>query len=158
MRAIIASLLLLAACATPPAATAETATPAAVPIAACLAQAGADPGARGDCIGRGAQWCAENTEGGETTFGMVQCAMAEREQWQTIRAQQIAALRAQETPSQTALLEAALEAHERWSQARCAYEASAFEGGTLARVAGAACMNEAMAEDALRLYARNHDE
>jgi len=66
-------------------------------------------------------------------------------------------LREQESASQGALLTAALEEHERWAQTRCAYAASIYEGGSLARLVLAQCMRDAAAEFTIELLGR-YDE
>lgn len=127
------------------------------PTENCLALAEDNLEAQRDCIGYSATWCIENVPGGETTIGMVQCADAERMQWESLRGATTANLRATETPSQVALLEAAVAEQARWTQARCAYEASIYEGGSLARVVAAQCFRNAVAEHAI--YLRNrHSE
>jgi hypothetical protein len=52
------------------------------------------------------------------------------------------------------MLEAMLAEHERWAQARCAYAASLYEGGSLARVLRASCARDAEAELVLDLAVR----
>jgi hypothetical protein len=93
-------------------------------------------------------------EGNETTAGMVQCAQAERRAWEGLRERQIATLRASESPTQLALLDAELAGHARWATAHCAYAASIYEGGSLARAVGAACMRDTIAEHYISLIAR----
>jgi hypothetical protein len=89
---------------------------------------------------------------------MVMCAQAERAQWARLREQFATRLREHESESQKAMLEAMIAAQPQWAQTRCAYAASYYEGGSLARYLGAACMRDAEAELALDLYARLHDE
>jgi hypothetical protein len=122
----------------------------------CLAQAAAEPQGRRACIGQVANACMQ-TPGGDTTMGMVQCINAETRQWEVIRHHQIAALQARESPTQIALLDAALAEHARWAQANCSYEASRYEGGTLARVVAAACMRDETADLTLSLLGRDDE-
>lgn len=92
-----------------------------------------------------------------TTAGMMRCALAERDEWEGIRDGIVATLRERESPTQLALLDTALEQQARWAEARCAYEASIYEGGSLARVVAATCVRDAMAEHAILLIGR-YDE
>jgi len=147
-----ALLAAVAACATPTATAAEDAAPQS-PIENCLALAGDDLDAQRACIGHFATWCVENTPGGETTVGMIQCVRSEQMQWENVRGAEVNRMRAQETPSQVALLDQAITEHARWTEARCAYEASIYEGGSLSRVIAAQCVRNAVAEHAL--YLRN---
>lgn len=155
MRSLFLALALAAAgCAGSPPAAAQAAPAPQNAVQDCLALAAGDATAQRTCIGRRTAWCIEHTAGGETTSGTVQCSESERLQWEEARAARIGALRAQETASQVALLDAALEQHARWARARCAYEASIYEGGSLARVIGAMCMRDAVAEHTLSLINR----
>jgi hypothetical protein len=148
--ALFLAIVLTTACTILPVASA---TSPSSPVENCLSIAGDDEAAQKACIGEFASNCIEMTPGGETTVGMIRCVDAERFQWEDIRAGVVVALRAIETPSQRALLEASLAEHERWQEARCAYEASVYEGGSLSRVIAAQCFRDAVAEHAL--YLRN---
>jgi len=148
-----ALLAAVAACATPMAIAAEDAAAPQSPIENCLVLATDDLDAQRACIGRVATWCVENTPGGETTVGIIQCVHSEQMQWENVRAAEVAKMRAQETPSQVALLNQAITEQARWTEARCAYEASIYEGGSLSRVIAAQCLRNAAAEHAL--YLRN---
>jgi hypothetical protein len=134
-------------------ASAVFATTPTCPIETCLSSAGDDEAAQTACIGQFASSCIANSPGGETTAGMVQCAQAERAQWENVRGAQVIALRAIESPRQIALLDVALDEHGRWAEAHCSYRASIYEGGSLSIVVAAQCMNTVVAEHAL--YLRN---
>lgn len=123
------------------------------PIENCLSVAADDEAAQNACIGHFASNCIETTPGGQSTAGTVQCIDAERMQWENVRGAALITLRASETPTQLALLDRSLAEHERWTQARCSYEASIYEGGSLSIVIASQCMRNAVAEHAL--YLRN---
>lgn len=151
MRAtLFAVLLCLAGCAIAPTGPTQAAE-SFTTIDACLASA--TPETRRACIGRQSAACME-TEGNETTAGMVQCAQAERRVWEALRERQVATLRTSESPAQAALLDAELAEHARWASAHCAYEASIYEGGSLARVVAAGCLRDTIAEHYISLIAR----
>jgi hypothetical protein len=123
------------------------------PVENCLLSAGDHQAAQNTCVGQFASNCIENTPGGETTAGMVQCVESERWQWENVRGAAVITLRANETPGQLSLLDASLTEHRRWADARCSYEASIYEGGSLSIVIAAQCMRDAVAEHAI--YLRN---
>jgi uncharacterized protein YecT (DUF1311 family) len=159
MKAItMAALACLAACATGTAAqTTENAGNEPAAVAACLAARLDDD--RGDgarrCVGEAARACGRAMgDGGETTAGLVICAARERQAWRALLEQGAAALREREHSAQTALLEQALTRGEAWEQARCAYEASMYEGGSLAGVVSAHCLRDTTAERAIDLQRR----
>jgi|CXWL01.1.fsa_nt_gi hypothetical protein len=107
------------------------------------------------CIGVLSRACGETYgEGGATTGALVQCAMREERVWRGLIADAAEDLRQRESPSQTALLNAALSEGERWSEVRCAFNASIYEGGSLARVVAAQCLRDTAAERALDLHER----
>lgn len=124
------------------------------PVAACALRA--LPDARRDCIGVASRPCLE-ADGGETTPGAVACYNREREMWELLRDAISDNLRDTESPSQGALLDAALAENRRWAAARCAYAASIYEGGSLSRVVGAACRRDAVAEFTLELMVRKDE-
>ena len=132
------------------------APPAARTIQACVAAAD-DFAARRACIGQVSITCQDEGDGGVTTAGMVMCANRERTQWEALTQTALDTLRAQETPTQTIARDRALSAHAAATQARCAYEASQFEGGSLAIYAAAACEMGQAADLALMLYARTRE-
>lgn len=100
-----------------------------------------------------AQPCLERP-GGETTAGMIGCMDRSRAAWDAALNAAYAKLMHQESPGQRAALRAAQRAWIAWRDASCAYEASAMEGGSLARVIGAGCVAETTAERAIALVAR----
>lgn len=111
-----------------------------------------------DCVGTVVARCREQMgDGADTTGGAVMCADRERAAWSGVMQGAIAQLRARETPTQVAALDAALAEGERWAAARCAYAASIFEGGSLARQIHAMCARETMAERTLDLLQRLSD-
>lgn len=89
---------------------------------------------------------------------MAACAHSEQLQWAEQRSRYELQLRARESETQRALLDAMLSEQERWVRARCAYSASFYEGGSLARYLNAACMRDMEAELALDLYRRLMDD
>lgn len=157
MLRLIIPCLLLSACSTAPVAARETEAPRSA-VEACLTGAAQDRAARSACIGRVTATCIDSDDANSTTPGMVGCANGERMQWAELRDRYAELLRARESESQRALLEDALAQHASWTRARCAYAASMYEGGTLARFAGAACMRDSDAEFAIELHGRLFDE
>ncbi|WP_135211790.1 lysozyme inhibitor LprI family protein [Vitreimonas flagellata] len=127
-------------------------------VATCVAAAGDDFGegfaARRACIGQVSAACQNESDGGVTTAGMVMCADRERAQWEALGEAALAILRAQESATQTSARERALSAHATAARERCAYEASRYEGGSLAIFAAAACAMNQAADLALMLHAR----
>lgn len=126
-------------------------------VATCVATAGVDFATRRACIGQASAACQNESDGGVTTAGMVMCANRERAQWEALRDAALVTLHARESVTQTAARERALHAHTIWSQARCAYDASLYEGGSMATYAAAACEMGQTAEVALLLHMRAHD-
>lgn len=155
MRFFLALICLVAACAAPGAAQSHLAPED--PIGSCLAAAGIDLPARRACIGVISAPCMDEPFG-SSTAGMIGCAERERAAWERIRDAAAQHLRSRETPSQIAALDAALTEHASWTQARCAYAASAMEGGSLARYLAAECLRTATAELALELFNRRSDD
>ena len=153
---MIACVLVLLGCAMKPAA-AQPSAPASNAVETCLASAGRDHAAQRACVGRVMAQCIESDDANSTTPGMVACAGAERAQWAALRETYVAQLR-QESETQRALLDAMLTENAAWARARCAYAASYYEGGTLARVQGAACMRDTEADLALDLHGRLFDD
>jgi uncharacterized protein YecT (DUF1311 family) len=146
MRAIVLALALAAA----PAGAAQgqaahapggRADPAA--LSRCLEGAKAGPAA---CIGRIAQPCLED-EANQTTYGQVLCADAERKVWEGRLAASSAALAKIMGPERLSYWSAAAAAWEGYRDAQCAFEASIYLGGSLAKVVRADCL---MRQTALR--------
>jgi hypothetical protein len=148
-------VLALSGCAGAPAARAQASDAL---IETCLSAAGQDHAARRACVGAMTNACIEGDDAMASNTGMVMCAQAERARWATLREQYAATVRARESDTQDALLDALIGAQPQWAQTRCAYAASYYEGGSLARVLGAACMRDAEADLALDLYARLHGD
>ncbi len=145
--------LMTAACAS----SIESALTPQSPVQNCLAEAGQDNDARRACIGTFSRTCIEGSDASQTTGGMVRCIEAERLLWLNVRGEYLTALRARESPSQLALLDAALAEHESWSQTRCAYAASIYEGGSLARLVAVQCLRDAIAEFTIELIGRGDE-
>ena len=155
---LVACMLALLGCTMKPAAAQQRA-PASDAVEACLGSAGSDHEAQRACIGRVTNQCVESDPSANTsTPGMAACATSERTQWAALRDRYVAQLRSQGTQTQNALLDAMLAEHEDWARARCAYSASYYEGGTLGRVQGAACMRDSEADLALDLHGRLFDD
>ena len=155
---IISCVLLLLGCATKPDAAAQPADAEVRTVETCLVSAGRDHAAQRACVGRITDQCIESDDGNSTTPGMVACATSERAQWAALREGYVARLRATESASGNALLDAMLTEHAAWARARCAYAASYYEGGTLARVQGAMCMRDTEADLTLDLHGRLFDD
>ncbi len=135
------------------ASAAPTAAAEATAIASCIANAEGLAGRRA-CIGSVNLSCQDEDNRGATTAGMVMCAERERAQWAAIRDAAAASLAAQESPTQRAARARATAAHAAWLQERCAYDASLYEGGSLANYSAAACAMGETAEFALILHGR----
>lgn len=156
MRAFLfCCVLALSGCQTAHSAQAEASNR---PIEACLSAAGQDHAAQRACVGALTNACIESDDSMASTAGMVMCAQGERSQWAALGQSYAATLRARESETQNALLDAMIAAQPQWAQTRCAYAASYYEGGSLARYLAAACMRDAEAELALELYARLQDD
>lgn len=125
-------------------------------VATCLAAAD-DFATRRACVGQVSAACQDEGDGGVTTAGMVRCADRERAQWEAIRDAALVTLRARESATQSAARERALSAHTAWLDARCAYDASLYEGGSMAIYAAAACEMGRTADIALILHSRARD-
>jgi uncharacterized protein YecT (DUF1311 family) len=107
------------------------------------------------CIGAVTRRCSEAFgEGASTTGVMVQCAAREERAWASMLDALVAETRLRESPTQIALLDTALAQGEAWTAARCAHEASIYEGGSLARVVAVQCRRDVTAERAISLYQR----
>ncbi len=160
MRTIAALFFALTACATHPA-TADDLTPnTAFEITqACLAVRIGFEEKRETCIGEVSRVCGERLgEGAATTQGLVDCASLEADAWRRLISHHAAALRASQSANQTALLEQAITTGEHWTRDRCAYDASLFEGGSLARVLAAQCVRDTIGMRAIDLDRRIHPD
>ncbi len=123
----------------------------------CLRAAGDSRAALVRCKGAIAEPCIE-APGGETTAGMVQCYGAEAEAWLV----QLAAAveRARADAERATYLAQAEAAWRGWVQAECRYQASLYQGGSLARVLAASCTADLTAERTIAFLAaeRSVDE
>jgi hypothetical protein len=156
MRIWFALLYLVAACASPGSADASSAPSSSV-LQYCLDTidpADDDAFAARACIGRAAADCIESDAGAETTAGAVMCYQREHSAWREMRDAFADELRGIESATQVVQLDSMLAEFERWSQVRCGYGASIYEGGSLSRVVAAACMSRLEGELALDLRAR----
>ena len=108
-------------------------------FAACVTRSGTA------CFGRIRAACMKRPDA-ETTTGTVACAENEKRLWDE-RVQALAAsLRAAASPGQIAALDAASAQFEHWRAAKCAYAATLYEGGSLARIVAAECALETTAD------------
>jgi hypothetical protein len=151
---------LCAACASPRASAAEPGQDDAVEVIQTCLAARTDIDAKPEeCVGQVSRTCGERQgEGAATTVGVVICATSEAEAWRSVLNANAATLRARESETQAALLDRALAAGEQWARDRCAYDASYYEGGSLARVLGAQCARDTTALRAIDLHRRLHAE
>lgn len=148
-RAAIASALMVV-CGAPAADAAPFApslsqTPSAAERAAfesCLADAAENPATV--CAGRVADACIAK-DGGETTAGMTACDARELALWMARIDTQIGDLDAWRSPAQKRALAAAQAAFVTWRDAKCAFAATIYEGGSLARVVESRCRLETTA-------------
>ncbi|WP_182803052.1 lysozyme inhibitor LprI family protein [Paracoccus sp. MC1862] len=127
-------------------ASAQQYDPALIP--ACLGAA-PDQTTRRACIGVAFQACM-NAAGGETTAGMHGCLSPETAQWDEMLNAAYAELR-QSPEARAVALRDAQRAWIAFVDAACTYEASAYEGGSLAGVVGGTCRMQRTAERALEL-------
>lgn len=104
-----------------------------------------------NCVGGYAQACMNSREDGETSVGMMQCAMEEASAWDDRLNATYAALQAELDP---AVFEALRDAQRAWIASRdadCALEISPYEGGSIQRVIAAGCQLDLTAARALQL-------
>lgn len=126
-------------------------------LEACVAAAGASRAALADCKGALAIDCVEGA-GGDTTAGMMGCYDGEARAWASLLDAAVA--RAQASEPRAAFFQRSQQAWLAWRQAECRYQASHYEGGSLARVLAASCIADLTADRAIALlYAeRTQDE
>jgi uncharacterized protein YecT (DUF1311 family) len=146
-RAGLTLLFAFACLAMPRAVFAQTPAPADG-VAACVAAAGASRAGLNACKGVVLEACTE-TPGGETTGGMVACYEGEARAWTALL--DAAVVRAQAGESRAAVFQQSQEAWRAWRQADCRYQASYYEGGSLARVLAASCYADLTADRAIAL-------
>ena len=119
-----------------------------VSLDSCVAAAGVSRVRLDACKGAIAEPCIE-TPGGETTAGLMRCYVAETE---ACAVQLDAAFaRAQADDARAPFLAQSQEAWAVWRQAECRYQASLYEGGSLARVLAANCSAAITADRAIAL-------
>jgi uncharacterized protein YecT (DUF1311 family) len=154
MRRIMAAALLAIVCAA--GAAAEENASGDERLNACVAAAGPSRVALEACRGVIVDPCAD-ADGGETTSGAVRCYSAEERAWRALL--EAALARAAADATRRPLLEPAQQAWRVWRDAECAYRASQFQGGSLARVLAAACVSDLTAARAIDLIhaERNQD-
>lgn len=157
--ALICAVALQAACATAAPANARAPVSDFGRLNVCLAENAAPDGEPRTCIGAITRLCGEEMgeAGASSTGGLVSCADRERSAWAGILEDSASTLRARESATQIAALDRALTAGEQWAEARCAYDASFYEGGSLARVLAAQCARDTTAQRAIDLYQRIRD-
>jgi uncharacterized protein YecT (DUF1311 family) len=106
------------------------------------------------CPGQYIENCIRQRAGGDTTVGMITCAREEYEAWEIQLERNLVTL--SET-GRTALMQTSFEAAQSsWvahRDAQCRYEASAYEGGTMAGVVSTACLSAMTTQRALRVAA-----
>ena len=133
------------------------------PVEACLAEGASDPR---QCIGLAAAACVEATPGGTTTVGMGGCADRELSYWDARLNRAYGALRphmaqmdagnaipGRDLPSAEIALRDMQRAWIGFRDARCAYDAAQYGGGTGANPAFLTCMMQETGEQALALEA-----
>ena len=134
----------------------------------CLAQATPETGSQ--CAGRAADVCMMANPGGQSTYGMSFCLDAEWTWWDSglnATFQALMALEKAEDARMTAVgafapsLADALRGMQRawiaWRDARCAYAAAQWAGGTGAGPAVIGCLLEETARQALVLQTREQE-
>jgi uncharacterized protein YecT (DUF1311 family) len=119
-------------------------------VASCLQDAKDQPYA---CIGRVEKPCLDEP-GAETTGGAVACATREQVVWNERAQLSMKAIRDKLEPARLKLFNTADEAWSKHRDASCAYEASIYEGGSLARLVRADCL---LRETALRAISLDGD-
>jgi uncharacterized protein YecT (DUF1311 family) len=118
----------------------------------CL-QSARGRGARADeCIGFVQDPCQE-TPDGQSTAGSVACIAREHAFWDRLLNQTYAQLREAGTDEPNADLRDLQREWLAWREARCAYEAQQYEGGTYANVAANHCFTQETARRAIDLGA-----
>lgn len=115
---------------------------------ACVAAAGASRAALEGCKGVVAEPCVEQP-GGDTTGGMRRCYSEEALAWTAVLDGALA--RAMENTQRATSLGASQEAWRIWRDAECRYQASMYEGGSLAGVIANSCNADLTADRAIAL-------
>lgn len=106
------------------------------------------------CIGAASQQC-QQAPGGDTTIGIVQCAMAEHAAWDEALNREYGETRAAFADDETAAasLLAAQRAWIAWRDAECAFQYDRYGGGSMRSIAAANCKMSMTAMRALELKA-----
>ena len=156
MRRVAIALLLAFACLALPRPAAAQTPPAADTVATCVTAAGASRAALDACKGAVLEPCIE-TPGGETTGGMVGCYDSEARAWTALL--DSAVTRAQASDARAPFFAQSQDSWRAWRQAECRYQASYYEGGSLARVLAASCFADLTADRAIALiYAERTED
>ncbi len=92
--------------------------------------------------------------GGDTTLGASACQMRSASAWQGALDGAYQSLLTSQSPGQIRALRVSQGAWIKWREAGCAYEASAWEGGSLAKIVMADCLAETTATRAVSLIER----
>jgi uncharacterized protein YecT (DUF1311 family) len=148
MRRIMMVLALVAASCSPVAAPESAQAQQTVSVESCITAATTIE-ARRACKGVVADPCMREP-GGDSTAGVVQCQSQEDEQWRALLVARLAGLTADD-PTRSEALSTAQTAWLAYREAECAYQAAAYEGGSLARVVGASCYMDLTAERVISL-------
>lgn len=131
-------------------------------LRACLGAGKAGTGAA--CIGGVSERCRAVTAGGETTLGIVECALTETRAWDALLNEEYRATRdwardmdratAEHSPEFANRAQSLLEAQRAWiafRDAECGLAYALWGSGSLRTVAGANCRMEMTAERTLAL-------
>lgn len=111
-----------------------------------------------NCPGIFTERCIANREGGETTIGMVQCSDEEHGAWDARLNTVYGELRAR-FAGQTAA-DTLQQAQRDWiafRDAECRFQASIYEGGSIAQVISVGCHSDMTARRALELIQMQAD-
>jgi uncharacterized protein YecT (DUF1311 family) len=148
-------LVIMAGLALASAAMAAPKPASAVSDRAAVEKCIASKDARG-CIGKIAKACMA-VPGGGTTMGMMNCAGRERAAWDDQLNASYKVLQGKASPTQGGALKSAQQAWIAYRDARCGFEASRYEGGSLAGVIAGDCLMQVTAERALELTRQASD-
>ncbi|MGB3408449.1 MAG: lysozyme inhibitor LprI family protein [Jannaschia sp.] len=114
------------------------------PVAKCFAQA-EEP--RPGCIGDASALCQERTEGGTSTYGMVECSARETREWDRLLNVEYQALRtrleAEDDGEGIDRSDALRDAQRAWIAYRdteCTLQYALYQEGTIRSIVGAGCV------------------
>lgn len=124
---------------------------AANTIEACFQQNPEEAARTANCIGQYSQACMRLSADGETTSGMIRCTSQEYQAWDGRLNAAYTQLRAGIEPERADALQAAQRAWIALRDADCAFDASAYEGGTLQPLIHEQCLLGYAARRSLRL-------